>query len=543
MNYSLQTMLRYLISYLTLGLLVCLCGVLSAQTINKSDEYFKKAESLKATNIDSAINFYKKSIHLHKEQKDTANLVNSLYELSNLYAHNLDYGSSYDGYWEALFLADNSKNDVARAKLYQALGWLYLFYRRDNEAKNYFNLSLRLKDKMIDKKVIDSTNVLTDYYALITLFRTNGNNKMVRKYLDSSNLIKKQFKITSNYLDAEEGYQDAIDGNFEMALLKLNRTRNEFTLKNPSYLIIIDYLIGQVYFMKGDIRTSKKFFEQSLAYTKVYSNHSNYKLMVQEALALLEKEEKDFESAFFHLEAANELNESIFGRKSKNNQHLFEINDKYRLQKEKEKELIKEQRLANLENEEKLWVLKFSLMFVVVASLLILGFLFIRNIRRKHKLEKKSLEEKRVVELQKSNEILELKNNELTSSALQLIEKEEFIKKMKDTIGKNRENLDVSALNRIINTAQGSPSGNWKEFEARFTAINQSFYKNLKEAYPSLSQTDLKLCALVKLNFSSKEMASLLGISIESMHTSRYRLRKKLKLDRNDNLTEFIANQ
>ncbi len=542
MNYSIQTMRRYLISYLTFGLLVCLCGMLSAQTINKSDEYFKKAESLKATNVNSAIDFYKKSIHLHKEQKDTANLVNSLYELSNLYAHNLDYGSSYDGYWEALFLADNSKNDPARAKLYQALGWLYLFYRRDNEAKDYFNLSLRLKDKMIDKKVIDSTNVLTDYYALITLFRTNGENKMVRKYLDSSSLIKKQFKIKSSYLDAEEGYQDAIDGNFEMALLRLNKSRNEFIIENPSYLIIIDYLIGQVHFMKGDLKLSKKYFEQSLAYTNEYSNHSNYKLMVQEALALLSKEEKDFESAFCHLEAANELNESIFGRKSKNNQHLFEINDQYRLQKEKEKELIKEQRLANLENEKKLWVLKYSLMFVVVASLLILGSLFIRNIRRKHRLEKKSLEEKRVVELQKTNEILELKNNELTSSALQLIEKEEFIRKMKDTIGKSKENLDVSALNRIISSAQGSPSGNWKEFEARFTAVNQSFYKNLKEAYPALSQTDLKLCALVKLNFSSKEMASLLGISIESMHTSRYRLRKKLKLERNDNLTEFIAN-
>ncbi|MDO6470427.1 tetratricopeptide repeat protein [Maribacter sp. 1_MG-2023] len=542
MNYTIQTFRGYMVIFSTLVLLICLSGILSAQNINKTDQYFQKAESLKATNIDSAISFYKKSIHLHKEQKDTANLVNSLYELSNLYAHNLDYGNSYDGYWEALFLADSSKNDVARTKLYQALGWLYLFYRRDNEANNYFNLSLRLKDKMIDEKVMNSSYLLTDYYALTTMFRTNGNDKMVRKYLDSSNIIRNQYKIKSNYLDAEEGYQDARDGDFEMGLLKLNKSRNEFEIENPSYLIIIDYLIGQVYFMKGDLEESRKFFEQSLAYTTVYSNHSNYKLMVQEALALLDKQVKDFESAFFHLETANELNELIFGRKSKNNQHLFEINDKYRLQKEKEKELIKEQRLANLENEEKLWVLKFLLMFVVVASLLILGFLFIRNIRRKHKLEKKSLEEKRVVELQKTNEILELKNNELTSSALQLIEKEEFIRKMKDTIGKSKENLDVSALNRIISSAQGSPSGNWKEFEARFTAVNQSFYKNLKDAYPSLSQTDLKLCALVKLNFSSKEMASLLGISIESMHTSRYRLRKKLKLKRNDNLTEFIAN-
>ena len=93
----------------------------------------------------------------------------------------------------------------------------------------------------------------------------------------------------------------------------------------------------------------------------------------------------------------------------------------------------------------------------------------------------------------------------------------------------------------MLKTIQGSSASNWKEFEARFTAVNQSFYKNLKEKYPDLGQTDLKICALVKLNFSSKDMSSLLGISFESVHTSRYRLRKKFKLDRNENLADFIA--
>ncbi len=82
---------------------------------------------------------------------------------------------------------------------------------------------------------------------------------------------------------------------------------------------------------------------------------------------------------------------------------------------------------------------------------------------------------------------------------------------------------------------------NWEEFEARFVSINQSFYRRLQEKFPQLSQRDLKLCALIKLNFSSKEMAKLLGISVESAHTSRYRLRKKLNLTREVNLTEFIA--
>lgn len=93
----------------------------------------------------------------------------------------------------------------------------------------------------------------------------------------------------------------------------------------------------------------------------------------------------------------------------------------------------------------------------------------------------------------------------------------------------------------MIKSAEGSTNNKWEEFEARFISINQNFYKNLQTKFPELSQKDLKVCALIKLNFSSKEMSSLLGISVESVHTSRYRLRKKLYLERSDNLSNFIA--
>jgi DNA-binding NarL/FixJ family response regulator len=169
-------------------------------------------------------------------------------------------------------------------------------------------------------------------------------------------------------------------------------------------------------------------------------------------------------------------------------------------------------------------------MGVVVLFLLLYGILLFRNLRRKHRLEK-----------EKTNEVMRLKNRELTASALQLIEKEEFINKLEENISKSNE-VDFKALNRMISGFQNSPGGNWDEFEARFTSINQSFYKNIRSKYPDLGQTDLKICALVKLGFSSKEMSSLLGITMESVHTSRYRLRKKLKLEKGANLVQFISN-
>ena len=142
--------------------------------------------------------------------------------------------------------------------------------------------------------------------------------------------------------------------------------------------------------------------------------------------------------------------------------------------------------------------------------------------------------------MQQNNQILELKNKELTESALRLIEKDEFISGIKKKLANQKDNIDVNLIKRMLKTIQGNPTSNWNEFEARFTAINQSFYDKLKKDYPQLSQTDQKICALVKLNFPSKDMAKLLGISVESVHTSRYRLRRKLGLERTDNLEEFI---
>ena len=131
----------------------------------------------------------------------------------------------------------------------------------------------------------------------------------------------------------------------------------------------------------------------------------------------------------------------------------------------------------------------------------------------------------------------------MAASALKLIEKDENLSLLKNKIKEADGNVDVRELKKIVKSISISNDRNWEEFETRFVAVNESFYQRLQEKFPKLTQRDLKLCALIKLNFSSKEMAKLLGISIESAHTSRYRLRKKLNLSRDVNLTEFIAKQ
>ena len=80
----------------------------------------------------------------------------------------------------------------------------------------------------------------------------------------------------------------------------------------------------------------------------------------------------------------------------------------------------------------------------------------------------------------------------------------------------------------------------WDDFKLRFEEVHSGFFEQLKATFPELSNSDLRLCALLRLNMTMKEAAKILGISVDSVKTSRYRLRKKLNLETDDNLNDFI---
>jgi len=80
----------------------------------------------------------------------------------------------------------------------------------------------------------------------------------------------------------------------------------------------------------------------------------------------------------------------------------------------------------------------------------------------------------------------------------------------------------------------------WNLFETSFNETHESFFKKLKVGHPYLVPNDLKLCAYLRMNMSSKEMASLLNISVRGVEIRRYRLRKKLEVSHDKNLVEFL---
>lgn len=80
----------------------------------------------------------------------------------------------------------------------------------------------------------------------------------------------------------------------------------------------------------------------------------------------------------------------------------------------------------------------------------------------------------------------------------------------------------------------------WKVFETNFNEVHEDFFKDVLQKFPKLTSKDLKLCSYLKMNLSSKEIAPLMGISVRGVEVHRYRLRKKMNLDSDVNLTKFL---
>jgi len=198
--------------------------------------------------------------------------------------------------------------------------------------------------------------------------------------------------------------------------------------------------------------------------------------------------------------------------------------------------------------------------------LIVLAFLFKYLYRIKLQRDKKGIEDRLQQEKQEylrqeafANEqkIIRLKNEqlqadlasksrELANSALNIVYKNELLqniesemKQLKDAMGKKLPEEQLRKIQTAINEGR-SDDRDWNLFEKSFNEAHENYFKKLKTDHPELTPNDLKLCAYLRMNMSSKEIASLLNITVRGVEIRRYRLRKKLNLEHDKNLTEFL---
>ena len=187
----------------------------------------------------------------------------------------------------------------------------------------------------------------------------------------------------------------------------------------------------------------------------------------------------------------------------------------------------------------------------MLLFLLLMHTLYKRYYRKqRQKLIEKNKRELELAKVQSEKEIIKVKNEqletefkskskELAASTMSIIKKNELLTKIKDELNSVEDKDGVDKVIKVINKNLNR-NDDWEMFKEAFNNADSEFLKKVKTIHPSLSPNDLKLCAYLRLNLSSKEIARLLHISPRSVEIKRYRLRKKLNLQHEDNLVNYI---
>lgn len=197
------------------------------------------------------------------------------------------------------------------------------------------------------------------------------------------------------------------------------------------------------------------------------------------------------------------------------------------------------------------WYLTDIALFIYIVA----GILFMWLTYRA--LERYSTKRARLIALKKENELrrkqmqkdLEHKAQDLAASTMNVIRKNEILLDIDESLAKVSEyiaedrNKSLKLLGRIRRDIRENIQHDdvWQKFEENFDIVYDDFLKRLSERYPKLTMSDKKLCAYLKMNLSSKDIAPLLNMTVRSVEMTRYRLRKKLELSHDDNLTSFLG--
>ncbi|MBL4705879.1 MAG: tetratricopeptide repeat protein [Flavobacteriales bacterium] len=458
-----------------------------------------------------ALESYMKALKIYKSASDSAGIISVNSNLGVLYRRLERYDDALKCLNQAYKYNLNHGFIANAAKACNNLGNVYKELDNFNLAIDYFQKSLHLK-----------MNIGTGYATWTTLNNIGG------LYLNNSN-----YSLAKDYFEKAKAQCEGLNLPQGIALSNLNLAK--VSLKENVFDKAISYsqLSLELSKQTGDIELQMGAVETLVESCKLAGKFN-------EALGY---------QAEFILLKDSLLNSDVQVR-------IADLESSFELELTENKLLLERQKYSSMENAKKatesiqksnsltmlLWLL--GLLFVLVCLVFLV---FVQRI--KLKLGRKD-RELNLIEL--DIEIAEKENlrqdvivftSQLTqkNSLLEDMEKElQSLEKDLQNFGNEQEQaLAFLPVFKLIESSLRNED-DWRFFKFQFTKIHKNFFVNLHNYCPDLTNSELRLAALMKLNLQGKEISNILNITPDSVKKNRYRLRKKLKIESEDSITEFI---
>lgn len=495
-------------------LLKCLVNI--ARNHSTKGEYEKSIENLE------------KSIQLAQELKDYSILSKALNNLAWIYSAQSNYSVALEYYLKALNINEQLRNQSGMVTNYLNIAGIQSDQKEYDEALKYLHRALNISEEIGDSlKISMSLSTIGNIYMKMDDPRALEYYEKSLKIVGDNNInmtIKNLTHMGTIYTQRR---------NFSRAIECFNEA---FRLAEKKGL---KRAIADIWSKIGLVYIHQKRYKEALGY-------SNKSLAIANELKLLNLQKElhkqlseiyaatnNYQAAYKNHILYKKYNDSIFNET--NIKKLADLESTYKYEKEKQVyEIAVQNKELKIKSQQGIIV------FLIIAFVLLssLGMMAVRSQRLKKRLLH--------LELEEANAELEKNQKEMTSATLKLVqtaERDVRSIKMLESIEKNTNSDirdDIKSL--IFDYKSQAYNSNWEEFEVLFEKVHASFYKNLNDHFPFLTQNERKLCVFLKLNMTNKQIAQITFQSEDALKKARQRLRKKLDIERDTNLVSFIQN-
>lgn len=438
------------------------------------------------------------------------------------------YDKALDLLFKALKIFEVSGNQYSIAITKNTMGGVYFRLGKMEQALQCFNEGMKICEEKVAEGDSSYNNRLHLFYNNISLIYYTQEDKrpLAGSYLekaiatvppnDYSNLSQYYNNIASFFYE-----QGRTEQAYDCAYKSLNYRKK---LNDDNSIARSFYTLASLFYSEKKLPQAQLYLDSALHIgLKLKSNlllRDVYKLNL-----VIAENRSDYLSAYQYQKKIYEIQNLLV------NDTILAKTTAMKLEYDYEKKAaIQELNIQKAKFRSNL--LACILITVIIVTILI--FLLVRNRNKRIQLEKENLEKD-----------LEVKNKELTTNVIYLMRNTDMIRQVIQKLIEIRPSLNhenVEAIKKVIMNLQSLMKDDiWNEFETHFNHVHLDFYKKIKERYPDLTPTELKLCAFLRLNMSSKEISSLTGITVKSVEVMRARLRKKLNIANTDiNLISYL---
>lgn len=436
-----------------------------------------------------------------------------------------------------LKIADNQHDAYFQFKAYNSL--LIVFLKLNKNPEYLFQAMMMAAEK---SKNLD--------------FQAVGWNNMAKFYIKSGDTIKAEYCYDKSIIKSvETGSDENIAhislnicmhyirrGNYQKALplFKMAEERKQYII-HDNWLAVFDGIKAKIHLHQGDLVAAEASILSSLQHLETVNNYQmliEFNGIAAEIFDALKK----YDRAYYYQSQVLKYKE-LFNSKSENS---VENNLYYKvlldLQQTKAKTIFLKN--ENLVKQRRIFFLLISVA-IILLFMVLLFFYFSSNSYRRRILKSEQQKETLLAARIRLTAELNTKNKEIASFVLnQAMVNEtagDVITQMRQ-LGTKSPRETQKKLYELASQLSTSQNKNiWKEFDHYFSLVNPDFFSKLTQAHKGLTSRDLRYCALISLQLSSKEMALITGMTLQSIHVLRSRLRQKLAVDRDEDLGVYLS--